>query len=194
MNYDTAVTKYYSDKEIIKHLEIAEEIAKNPSKLHSERRHKNAIKATEFDWNVFARRIVHLQDMERTKDDPLQKCRLAIGLLNADLSYDNKNKARQLLHEIVELVTDMQEKLREKQKAERAETEEIEKGLLVSTQLQDDNFWQNIAPKRKQKYCPDPGTSRGHTLWIWNLPDGSGILDKEKERYQQLRRESVHHC
>ena len=154
MNYDAAVIKCHSDKEIIKHLEIAEEIAKNPSRVHGGRQHKNAIKATEFDWNVFAQRIVHLKDTAWKKNDPLQRCRLAIGLLNADLSYDNKNKARQLLHEIVELVTEIQKELREKREVEKTEIEEIRKPLLVSTQLQDDNFWQNLVPKRKHKDCP----------------------------------------
>lgn len=170
MNYDKAVTGYYLDKEVIRHLEIADEIRSNPSKLYKGTRHKNAIQADEFDWNVFAQRIVNLQNTKRKKNNPLQKCRLAIGILNADLTYDNKNKARQLLHETVELLEDVERKLRKSWEDETKEIKETEKTLLTSTVLKDDNFWQNISPAKTPK-------------------DLDETLETEKERYQDLRRE-----
>lgn len=158
-------------------LELCRDIEKNPSQLHSNGKHKNAPQTPDFDWNVFVNRIDHMMEKDRIQNNPIRQCRLAISALNADLTYNNRNRAKKHLKNVVDKL-EREEISRKKWAAhEQEQQEDLEKGLKVSTFLTDE-FWENIVNPQE----PDIKSKEEVPI---------GVLNEEKHRYQRLIGQSV---
>jgi len=155
-------------------LEVAWEIEKNPSKLHCNRKH-NAPQTPDFDWNVFVGRIDKIIEQDREVKNPLRRCQLILSLLNADLTYDNRSRAKTLLHKVIDTLQQSERKFAEDREKCKKETEEVQKQLMTSTFLTDE-FWQTIVEPVKKSNVEPVKKSK------------NSVLDEEKQRYQQLLR------
>lgn len=162
---------FYHKKEIGRLLDIAWDIKKNPSKLHASFRHKDAPGTPDFDWDVYVDRIDNMMEQDSIKNSPIRKARIALNALNADLTYDNRNKAKKLIKSLVDELAHQERQGIQERLADREQMKEEQKMFRISTVLTDE-FWKNIGQPEK-KECQEP----------------SRVLEKEKNRYEQFKRE-----
>lgn len=167
-------------------LELVRDIEENPSQLHCKCTHKDAPQTPDFDWNVFVDRIDTMMKEKRITDSPLRKVRLAIASLSADLTYDNRNRAKKMLHEVVDTLKYEEEetwRLNDEDKEAMKQEQEIFK---TSTYLTDE-FWQNAVDESKKCKCKCPDCHSNK-----DTEKRSPVLEKEKQRYSELTSSYLH--
>lgn len=184
--------KYYNDKEVLQLLVLAQDIKDNPSQLHASFKHKDAPQTPEFDWNIYMERHADMMEQDRIKHSPLRQSKMALNALNADLTYDNRSKAKELIKRVVEELSYQEATSIQERQLDRINGEKERKEFLVSTYLTDE-FWQNIggeAPPPADKLADSQAVD---LLWGASrfscdpktVP--SRVLNEEKARYEQLR-------
>ncbi len=179
--------KFYNDKEVERLLEVAWNIRENPSQLHASFRHKDAPQTPDFDWNVYVDRLEEMMKQDRIKNNPIRQSRMALNALNADLTYDNRNKAKELIKKVVEELS-YRERENLKEKLEETEKfDEEQKMFRASTTLSTDEFWLNIGGPAPQAKPKEPQPIRFPSSWC-NLKEvREPVLAEEKQRYEELK-------
>lgn len=161
-------------------LELARDIEKTPSELHCKCKHKDAPQTPDFDWNVFVKRIDKIMEDDKVANSPFRQVRLAFSALNADLTYDNRKRAKELLHKAADTLEHQEHKARELDEEYRKIAEQEQKKLRTSTYLTDE-FWQNIITDLKKCKCKCPKCQ--HPL---ENEERVPVLRTEKRRYDQF--------
>ncbi len=161
-------------------IELAKHIEKNPSEVHGGRSHNGKCHPPDFDWNVFVNRIDTMIKEGKIRDDPFRKVRLALDSLNADLTYDNRNRAKDLLHSALESLSYDERQVIERRKEEESKADL--KTLLVSTYLTDE-FWQKAAEEGQKCKCSCPKCEENRMSTKARTP----VLQEERDRYSRLR-------
>lgn len=158
-------------------LKLARDIEKIPSELHCKCKHKNAPQTPDFDWNVFAKRIGKMIEDDKVTNSPFRQVRLALSALNADLTYDNRSRAKALLHKAADTLEHQEHKSRELDKEYKEMAKQEEKVLRTSTYLTDE-FWQNIVTDLKKCKCK--------CQCSLEEKERTPVLSVEKLRYDQF--------
>ena len=161
-------------------IELAKHIEKNPSAVHGSRLHNGERHPPDFDWNVFVNRIDTMIKEDKIRDDPFRKVRLALDSLNADLTYDNRSRAKDLLHSALESLSYEERQVIERRKEEESKVD-LE-SLLVSTYLTDE-FWQKAAEEGQKCKCTCPTCEKTRMSAKVRTP----VLREERDRYNLLR-------
>lgn len=164
-------------------IELAKHIAKNPSIVHGSSLHNGERHPPDFDWNVFVNRIDTMIKEDKIRDDPFRKVRLALDSLNADLTYDNRGRAKQLLQSALESLSHEERLFTERRKEEESKADL--KTLLVSTYLTDE-FWQKAAEEGQKCKCSCPACGNIRAISKVRTP----VLQEERDRYMLLRSSS----
>lgn len=160
-------------------VELARKIEKNPSPVHGSS-HNGKPHPPDFDWNVYVDRIDIMIKEDKIRDDPFRKVRLALDSLNADLTCDNRSRAKDLLHSALESLSYEERQVTERRKEEESKLDL--KTLLVSTYLTDE-FWQKAVEEGKKCKCSCP------TCELTRIPAKvrTPVLQKEMDRYKLLK-------
>jgi len=168
-------------------LELARDIEENPSRLHCKCTHKDAPQTPYFDWNVLADRIDTIIQDKKAIDSPFRRCQLVLALLNADFTYDNRSRAKKLLHQMADTLEQQEKEQWVRDQKERKEVQQIENACLTSPKLTDE-FWQNAVDESKKCKCTCPKCQSQEIF----KEDRPSVLEEEKQRYNELTSNYLH--
>lgn len=186
-NKENIMNEEYS-KGMSQLLELARDIEENPSKLHCKCTHKDAPQTPDFDWNVFVGRIDAIIQEKKVIDSPFRRCQMVLALLNADLTYDNRSRAKKLLHQMADTLEQQEQEQRRRDQEERKGVQQVQNMCLTSPTLTDE-FWQNAVDESKKCkcICSDCQSQRmGKEIKETIAPAFDQILKEEKQRFDQL--------